>query len=119
MKEFKRFIKTDEGRVEDLTRCKVSEDLVGKPFNPPDGWLIYRDSIVKDTDTLEEMCEEFVLVAPYRFKLPKTTSDLNRDFDEMKDFYTDKDDIIYGAVWTDKGLKYIAKVNEEGELCLL
>ena len=29
------------------------------------------------------------------------------------------DEIIYGAIWTDKGLIYVAKMNEEGELELL
>ena len=26
---------------------------------------------------------------------------------------------IYGAIWTDKGLIYVAKMNDKGELCLI
>ena len=26
---------------------------------------------------------------------------------------------VYGAIWTDKGLIYVAKMNEDEELCLI
>ena len=26
---------------------------------------------------------------------------------------------VYGAIWTDKGLIYVAKMNSEGKLCLI
>ena len=29
------------------------------------------------------------------------------------------DRYIYGAIWTDKGLIYVAKMNEESVLCLI
>lgn len=75
----------------------------------------YKDDLIKAVDTIEEAFDEFVVAAPYRFKFPKTASEVNRDFDEMKDFYTDKDDIIYGAIWTtgehgEPILKSIAKM---------
>lgn len=79
----------------------------------------YKDDLIKVADTIEEACDEFVLVAPYRFRKPKTATELEKDLEEMKCFYTDKDDTIYGAIWTDKGLIYVAKMNDEGELELL
>ena len=33
--------------------------------------------------------------------------------------YGDKKIQIYGAIWTDKGLIYVAKMNKKGELELL
>ncbi len=79
----------------------------------------WNEEIVAKANTIEELCDEFVLVAPYRFRRPKTTTELEKDFEEMKYFYTDKDDTIYGAIWTDRGLIYVAKMNEKGELELL
>jgi len=80
--------------------------------------------IIKQADTIEELCDEFILVAPYRFRRPKTATELEKDFEEMKYFYTDKNDTIYGAIWIelDNGamrLEPVAKMNEKGELELL
>lgn len=80
---------------------------------------IPKNEIIKQADTIEELCDEFVLVNEYRFKKPKTATELEKDFDEMKNFYTTKDDKIYSAIWTDKGLIYVAKMNDKGELELL
>ena len=33
--------------------------------------------------------------------------------------YISKYDVIYGAIWTDKGLIYVAKLNADGNLELL
>lgn len=63
----------------------------------------------KQVDTIEELCDEFVVVGgDYReqFKKLPDTKYLNL-------FNT------YGAIWTDKGLIYVAKMNDEGELELL
>ena len=82
----------------------------------------YRDC--KEADTIEELCDEFILVAPYRFRRPKTATELEKDFEEMKYFYTNKNDTIYGAIWIelDNGamrLEPVAKMNEKRELELL
>lgn len=91
-------------------------------YNPLLNVSVYKDTI--QADTIEELCDEFVLVAPYRFRKPKTATELDKDFDEMRYFYTDKDDTIYGAIWIfdDNGvptLKSVAKMNDRGELELL
>lgn len=71
--------------------------------------------VIKQADTIPELFDELVLVAPYRFRRPKTATELEKDFEEMIDLYTSKDDTIYGAIWT-KGehdepiLKSIAKM---------
>jgi len=63
-------------------------------------------------DTIEELCDKFVYVynknnhtfiAAFQFKT-----------------YLEFDGIIYGAIWTDKGLIYVAKMNEKkGKLELI
>lgn len=64
----------------------------------------------KQADTIEELCDEFVIVSilteqNFITKYPK--SYLHKGFN------------IYGAIWTGKGLIYVAKMNDKGELELL
>lgn len=72
----------------------------------------------KVADTIEELCDEFIA---YNHKASLDVKDvfsikeeLNYALDYMEEGYT-----IYGAVWTDKGLIYVAKMNEKGDLELL
>ena len=72
--------------------------------------------VIKQADTIEELCDEFVYVK----------RDINTIFCDLpkaeKKLYKSKKsywEIIYGAIWTDKGLIYVAKMNEKGELELL
>lgn len=73
-----------------------------------------KDFPVKFADTIEELCDVFVVVKDNEgvefwknFKLFKKYSHriIENDFDN-----------VYGAIWTDNGLIYVAKMNQEGEL---
>ena len=70
-------------------------------------------------DTIEELCDEFV----YEKGCGKDTPMLSKnDFNSLKEWYMNngfKVNTIYGAIWTSKGLIYVAKMNEDGELELL
>lgn len=72
--------------------------------------------ILKQADTIEELCDEFVIVPKDKNIKPCSTTTL-AVFDDVKSLL-DTDD-VYGAIWTDKGLIYVAKMNEKGELKLL
>ena len=67
-------------------------------------------------DTIEELCDE-VVVVDKDFKKPVH----NFIFEFHKEDYKNLADNfeIYGAIWTDKGLQYIAKMNSKGEIELL
>lgn len=73
---------------------------------------------LKVADTIEELCDEFIgtrenkkpIVQSSYTKLKPSLYILKNDLD-IKD--------IYGAIWTDKGLIYVAKMNDKGELELL
>ena len=81
--------------------------------------------IIKQADTIEDLCDEFVIVAkkdknikPYF--TPYLTATL-AVFDDVKSLL-DTDD-VYGAIWTigehgEPILKSVAKMNEKGDLCL-
>jgi hypothetical protein len=64
--------------------------------------------VLKEANTIEELCDEFVMISDGKHKL-----------DIGCHSYSDEKIQIYGAIWTDKGLIYVAKMNEKGKLELL
>ena len=112
-----KYIRTKDGKVIDLTRYDNKTSPVGKAF----GLItlidkkricdleIFEKDIINQADTIEELCDEFVCewnVYPALCLL-------------LKRVPKDKQKNIYGAIWTDKGLIYVAKMNDKGELELL
>ena len=70
--------------------------------------------IVKQADTIEELCDEFVVI--------HKELNGNHTIHKFISYLTNEQKAgnqVYGAIWTDKGLIYVAKMNEKGELCLL
>ena len=132
-----KYIRTKYGRIIDLknwsrveTICVNSEtDEVKKDICYQRSWfeqhgdtceykneyISHNGQVLKEADTIEELCDEFVFIdigirqdKKYIFQSLKEA--------ESKDFLYDK---CYGAIWTDKGLIYVAKMNDKGELELL
>ena len=73
---------------------------------------ITEKDIIAQADTIEELCDEFVDI--YKYEKPDIA--LLRD---IKFFESYKNHTVYGAIWTNKGLIYVAKMNDKGELELL
>ena len=77
--------------------------------------IIYDDEIISQADSIEELCDEFVII--------DNRSDLVISIETATRF--DKNDwtarylTINSAIWTDKGLIYVAKMNDKGELELI
>ena len=72
-------------------------------------------NIIKQADTIEELCDEFIAVVndnPQQHQFMKP-------FDYYMRSLNPKDVSLYGAIWTDKGLIFVAKMNDKGELELL
>ena len=90
-----------EGAFEKRMGCKV---------------YVKKEVAAKVADSLEELCDEFVWVTPEREHhiKPKIGDGLWYLCCDYK-----KGHQIYGAIWTDKGLIYVAKMNKKGELELL
>lgn len=77
-----------------------------KYIRTKDGRIVDVEAFIKQGDTIEELCDCFV------------------DYCEEEDSHFVSTAIqgnheIYGAIWTDKGLIYVAKMNGEGEFELL
>lgn len=79
---------------------------------------------IKEADNIEELCDEYVAVGiPFRTFIVDL-NELKRSGLDIHSFsracYVQyKNCAIYGAIYTDKGLIYVAKMNEKGELELL
>ena len=111
-----RYIRTDN-EVYDTEELWEDSRLNGKPYVTKLGWCIYKESIVASADTIEELCDEFCLLGNDGTKLVYNISDW---LDLKEKILSNKAWIkIYGAIWTDRGLIYVAKMNDKGELKLL
>ena len=69
-------------------------------------------------DTIEELCDAFIIIDEDN----KRNIYLKEDgwtFDMMQDLGMWSDRTCYGAIWTDKGLIFVAKMNDKGDIELL
>jgi len=76
---------------------------------------VWDSDVVKTAHSIAELCDEYVWdngTKPMIIKMPKKLS--QSQLDDIKNGM-----IIYAAIWTEWGLKYVAKMNEEGKLCLI
>lgn len=109
-----KYIRTEDGvyEIDEYWLENESEDALVPYFRKEENseYYAFRKDI-KIADTIEELCEIFVINFGkikhfcYNFK------DLN-NYAEYKN--------VYGGIWLNEwGLKYVAKLNEKGELELL
>ena len=102
------YIRTKEGIYElanekTITEFQVIDHLHNRAF--------LKSDIIAQADSIEELCDEFVIV---NRSIHQTTKALNK----IKEYFNPYD-TFYGAIWTDKGLIYVAKMNSKGELELI
>ena len=87
------------------------------------GAYFRKADIIKEADIIEELCDEFTYEYDKNSKHTKCWKDTNTGiwYDYDVDFKLNKKEIstIKGAIWTDKGLIYVAKMNENGEFELI
>lgn len=112
-----KYIRTKDGRIWE-NFCGIDEVVVPK------------EKTLKKSNTVEELCDELV------FEWQRSSISHDNDVwhlyheislkEEVENALTDgyresKEEVknIYGAIWTEWGLKYVAKMNDKGELCLL
>lgn len=78
-------------------------------------YCITEEMIIDQADTIEELCDGFVIIDEDNEPNIKQ----GRDIDHCRRIWAINKCLIYGAIWTDKGLIYVAKMNDKGELELL
>jgi hypothetical protein len=117
-----KYIRTKDG-IYEISKDENDDFIVkNKGSNT---WCLY--SIFKEkydriipADTIEELCDDIVVIFPDG---SKNTWDAHSTYNakNFQDVYGIDilEEEIYYAIWTDKGLIYVAKMNEKGELELL
>ena len=111
-----KYIRTKDGRIIEIPNKHKEIVYDGnvvisleKIINGVKGEAIVCGIVDKKANTIEKLCDEFVRVR----------EDI-RDFLVSDDIPTAREDWdIYGAIRTDKGLIYVAKMNDNGEFELL
>ena len=134
-----KYIRTKDGRIRDTKYCSVipcisydsergirEEDSCftfnwfnqeGDLVLPTTERISLKHDVIKQADTIEELCDEFVVADKLGNKpiidkiLTANNVRLNVELLEDKN--------VYGAIWTEWGLKYVSKMNEKGELELI
>ena len=122
-----RYIRTTDGRIFEV----MSGPDENEWYEQKDGIIcLPKKKILKQTNTIEELCDEFVWKwnekeFPYskarQYDRYSGYGDLKRAIRAEENYgkYLNYDYEIYGAIWTKWGLKYVAKINNKGELELL
>ena len=109
-----------DGEYKDLNK--------GTYFKTWRGVYIHEDW--KVADTIEELCDEFILhylECKDKYNIPWATYEQRGIWQKEKQHIISeivkhppyRKPILYGAIWTEKGLIYAAKMNDAGELELL
>ena len=92
--------------------------------------IVLSCNIIKQSENLEELCDEFVLhygdTMQTSIPIPWATYERRDDnwqkhkeklISELKK--AERKATVYGAIWTSKGLIYVAKMDENGDLELI
>ena len=78
--------------------------------------------ILRESDTIEKLCDHLVVIEKESSSFPhiqhRFLGDLFIDHSYDEKFQQNKL-IVYGAIWTDKGLIYVARMNKKGDWELL
>lgn len=122
-----KYIRTKDGRI-----AEIKENMVVRACDDATR-LVYKeepyicvlngdDDILKQADTIEELFDEFVL--ENEIKTDEKCSIMKRKiFEVLRKAITETMPITkqkcFGAIWTNKGLIYVAKMNNDGEFELL
>ena len=121
------FVRTEE-EIYDTERTHDLEIKGNKAYQTIaylDPKPILLGTVVKKAETIEELCDGLIVVDTH---CPKVENGNLWGINELKELYKiykvwNEDEqgryIVYGFIQTDKGLIFVAKMNEKGELELL
>ena len=116
-----RYIRTKDNRIIDTAKYYLENSNLFKNG----AYQEYKKELANaysQADTIEELVDTFVYkyVNPYHKEAMPTYEITDMSLKSMKlTMEMTSGATFYGAIWTDKGLIYVAKMNEKGELELL
>ena len=86
-------------------------------------WNTGTNVVLAQKNTIEELCDAFVMFCPNthcrHIRVYKTMHSISFYLKRDKRWNGNMVDKVYGAIWTDKGLIFVAKMNDKGEFELL
>ena len=112
------YIRTKDGVYEVDENSKGNECFLWVKTNEANiVQCVWLNCIIKQSENLEELCDEFVVNfecfnRSYYFIYKNS-------YDELKSDVQTFNYSAYGAIWTSKGLIYVAKMNDKGDLELI
>lgn len=118
----KKYIRTNDGFMHEcVEHDERLRQFVCKKDYLPNYYYIHDLMVDKEGDTIEELCDEFIICKDD--EKPIVGDGMER-FDEMKLFIfmgmiVAMDCWMKLANWTNTGLRYVARLNKEGEFELL
>lgn len=108
------YIRTNEGHIYEYIEQRIHTSQYTK-------FGLYRhnlnseyEQIIAQVETIEELCDRFVRVIDDGTHIILSIKEGIKDTTLIKMKHID-----YGAIWTSKGLIYVAKLNKDGELELI
>ena len=116
-----KYIRTGKEYWGDIYEAIGEEELYWVVKDGKDKKLIPKCNVTKQSDMIEELCDKFVLRGIDIIILNKEHTQYRF---EGSDEWLDITDTelrlgIYGAIWAEKGLIYVAKMNDKKEFELL
>ena len=110
------YIRTKDGiyKVESTLR----DNGIVKGYNVEKMGFIIKDQVIKQSESLFELIDEFVVIRDST-KINQLVRTDNIEY--LKEMMKEEKRIITikGTIWTDFGLKYLANVNNDGGLELI
>ena len=77
------------------------------------------ETTINQANTIEELCDELVIIGEFGNYLVEPEELDKHAMGQTKEMLENGMLQCYGAIWTEWGLKYVAKMNDKGELELL
>ena len=76
--------------------------------------VILKDQVIKQSENIEELCDRFVVMDKETKEVMNIVS-----FLAYAKLWASCKYNIYGAIWTEWGLKYVVKLDDKGDLELI
>ncbi len=96
-------------------------EVIEETFKPMENNMVFipeegLTKILNQANAIKELCDAYVIKNPENNRHHFARYESLYELQTIAKEHTDLE--IYGAIWTEKGLIYVAKMNKEGKLWL-
>lgn len=113
-----KYIRTEKGHIYEYVEQRIHPSQYLKFGQYRHNLNSEYEQIIAQADTIEELCDCFVTEGNRHIVWDKQQNK-GITFEQVKESFASYHFKIFGAVWCDKGLIYVAKMNKDGVLCLI